>query len=94
MLPETTYQTLADKLDDQSKGMIISAVMEDKTQSSKLLNDFTKEFPQSIVGEADSYIWGLDIELVKSVSTLTINIVATILVAFAAIIVLVSSNCH
>ena len=40
MLPETTYQTLVDKLDDQSKGMIISAVMEDKAQSSKLLNDF------------------------------------------------------
>ena len=49
-----------------------------------------KEFPQSIVGEGNSYIWGLDIELVKSVSTLTINIVATILVAFAVIIVLVS----
>ena len=90
MLPETTYQTLAGKLDDQSKGMILSAVMEDKTQSSKLLNDFTKEFPQSIVGEGNSYIWGLDIELVKNVSTLTINIVATILVAFAVIIVLVS----
>ena len=50
----------------------------------------SKEFPQSVVGDTTSYIWGLDIELVKSVSTLTINIVATILVAFAAIIVLVS----
>ncbi len=90
MLPETSYQTLAEKVDDQSNGMILSAVMEDKAQSSKLLNDFMKEFPQLMVGEATSYIWGLDIELVKSVSTLTINIVATILVAFAAIIVLVS----
>ncbi|MEH7235401.1 ABC transporter permease [Bacillus sp. JJ1562] len=90
MLPETSYQTLAGNLDDQSNGMILSAVMEDKTQSSKVLNDFTKEFPQSIVGDTTSYIWGLDIELVKNVSTLTINIVATILVAFAAIIVLVS----
>ena len=45
-------------------------------------------------GETNSYIWGLDIDLVKSVNTLTINIVATILVAFAAIIVLVSLNCH
>ena len=47
-------------------------------------------FQQSAVGETTSYIWGLDIELVKNVNTLTINIVATILVAFAAIIVLVS----
>ncbi|MEH7386846.1 ABC transporter permease [Bacillus sp. JJ1521] len=90
MLPEASYQRLADEVRDQSKGKIISAVMEDKTQSSKLLNDFTKEFPQSTIGETTSYIWGLDIELVKSVSTLTINIVATILVAFSAIIVLVS----
>ncbi|RFB15438.1 ABC transporter permease [Bacillus sp. HNG] len=90
MLPESSYHTLTDNLDGQSKGMIISAVMKDKTQSSKVLSDFSKEFPQSIVGESTSYIWGLDIELVKNVSTLTINIIATILVIFAAIIVLVS----
>ncbi|MGE7949476.1 ABC transporter permease [Lysinibacillus sp. NPDC093688] len=85
MLPARAYQTLADEL---GKGLIISAVMEDKTQSTKLLNDFSKEFPQST--EATSSIGALDIEKVKSVSTLTINIIAMILVAFAAIIVLVS----
>lgn len=90
MLPESSYQTLADELDSVSEGLIISAVMEDKTQSSKLLNDFITEFPQSTVGKTTSFIWGLDIEMVKSVNTLTINIVAMILVAFAAIIVLVS----
>ncbi|MDR4887803.1 ABC transporter permease [Fredinandcohnia sp. QZ13] len=90
MLPEASYHTLTDNLDDQAKGMIISALMKDKTQSSKVLSDFSNEFPQSIVGESTSYIWGLDIELVKNVSTLTINIIATILVIFAAIIVLVS----
>lgn len=90
MLPETSYQALADELDNVSKGLIISAVMEDKTQSTKLLSDFTKAFPQSTVGETISYIWGLDVEMVKSVNTLTINIVAMILVAFATIIVLVS----
>ncbi|MEY9973471.1 putative ABC transport system permease protein [Lysinibacillus sp. RC46] len=87
MLPAIAYQTLADELD---KGLIISAVMEDKTQSTKLVNDFIKEFPQSTVGEPTSSIGTLDIEMVKSVSTLTINIIAMILVAFAAIIVLVS----
>ncbi|MCL1701509.1 ABC transporter permease [Lysinibacillus sp. Bpr_S20] len=85
MLPARAYQTLANEVD---KGLIISAVMEDKTQSTKLLNDFSKEFPQST--EATSSIGALDIEKVKSVSTLTINIIAMILVAFAAIIVLVS----
>ena len=90
MLPETSYLALADELDNQSKGLIISALMEDKTQSTNLLNDFTKEFPQSTVSETNSYIWGLDIETVKNVSVLTINIIAVLLVAFAAIIVLVS----
>jgi len=86
MLPEISYQKLADELDKQTEGWFISAVMEDETQSTKLLNDFIKEFPQSTIGD----IWTLDIEMVKSVSTLTINIIAMILVAFAAIIVLVS----
>ena len=90
MLPQSPYQTLAAKLDTLTDGVVISALMEDKTQSAKLLNDFTKEFPQSTVGETTSYIWGLDIDMVKSVSTLTINIIAVILVAFAAIMVLVS----
>ena len=43
MLPETSYQALADELDNQSKGLIISAVMEDQTQSPKLQNDFIQE---------------------------------------------------
>ena len=90
MLPDNSYQTLVDELDKQSEGLVISAVMKDKTQSTKLLNDFSKEFPQSTTGETTSYIWAIDIEMVKSVNTLTINIVAMILVAFAAIIVLVS----
>ena len=47
MLPETSYQTLADELDNQSKGLIISAVMEDKTQSSKLKNDFIQNVMES-----------------------------------------------
>ena len=87
-LPETSYRALADELDSET-GVIISAVMEDKTKSTKLLNDFNKEFPQT-EGELNSDILGLDIEMVKSVNTMTINIVAMILVAFAAIIVLVS----
>lgn len=90
MLPESSYQQLVDELDNQSKGLIISAIMEDKTQSSKLNNDFIQEVRHTQADETTSKYWGLDIELVKNVNTLTINIVATILVAFAAIIVIVS----
>ena len=90
MVPKNAYLALADELDNLSKGLIISAVMEDQTQSTNLLSDFTKEFPQTTVSESNSYIWGVDIEMVKSVNMLTINIIAMILVAFATIIVLVS----
>ena len=90
MLPEASYRTLAEELGNGSKGLLISAVMEDQAQSTKLMNDFSREFPQSTVVETDSILLGLDIEMVKSVNTLTINIIAMILIAFAAIIVLVS----
>ncbi|WP_332646038.1 ABC transporter permease [Lysinibacillus sp. 54212] len=90
MLPATSYQTIEAELegDNLSKGFILSALMEDSTQSSELLNDFNTEFPQLTVGGAT--IWALDIEITKSVSMMTINIIAMILVAFSAIIVLVS----
>ena len=44
MLPETSYQALADELDNKSEGLILSAVMEDQTQSPKLQNDFIQEY--------------------------------------------------
>ncbi|KAA0546397.1 ABC transporter permease [Bacillus sp. BGMRC 2118] len=90
MVPNATFTQLSEELDNQSKGMILSALMEDTSKASKLNNDFIQEVEQSQGDESSSYIRGLDIELVKSVNTLTINIIATILVAFAAIIVLVA----
>ncbi len=91
MLPESSYQRLANELDNQSKALVFSARMEDKQQSPKLSEDFIQEVQQSQIDDvAATNIMGIDIELVKNVSTLTINIIATILVAFAAVIVLVS----
>ncbi|KOS71807.1 hypothetical protein AEA09_00235 [Lysinibacillus contaminans] len=90
MLPDTDYQSLADELDNQSKGMMISVVMEDKKQSPKLNNDFFQNLKKPQTVESTSYIWGLDIELLKNVDSLVIKIIATILIAFSAIIVIVS----
>lgn len=90
MLPEPSYQSLADEIDSQSKGMIISIVMEDKTKSPKLKNDFIENVKESQLEQPTTFMMALDTEEVKSVNTLTISIIATILVAFAAIIVLVS----
>lgn len=67
MLPETSYQKLENELDSQSEALSISAIMEDKKQSSKLNNDFIKEVQQSQLDKPAAYILGLDIELVKKV---------------------------
>lgn len=90
MLPESSYRQLVSELDPRSEGIALSAIMEDQSKSSTLRNDFIKEFQSSTEEDSASSINGTDIELVKSVNTLTINIVATLLVAFAIIIVLVS----
>ena len=89
MLPEIAYANLKDELDTQSDAIVISVIMENLTQSAKFKNNFINKY-QRLTEESNSYIWGLDFELVKGVNTLTVNMVATILVAFAIIIVLVS----
>ncbi|QTD43483.1 FtsX-like permease family protein [Sporosarcina sp. Te-1] len=90
MLPNTSYRQLADELDDRSRALMVSAVMEDKTQASKLNQDFIQEIEESKINEKNPYYWGLDNGLVKSVNGMTVTIIATILIAFAAIIVLIS----
>ncbi|WP_232225618.1 ABC transporter permease [Oceanobacillus manasiensis] len=90
MLPENAYQKLTDELDTRSEALLLSALIEDKTQASKINSEFVQKVQQSQEGNPTSYIFGLDVELVRYVNTLTINIIAMILVAFAAIIVLVS----
>lgn len=91
MLPETSYQSLMAKIGNHSKAVIVSAVMEDRVDAPVLENDFIQYIKESQgEGTASTSIFGINIEVVKSVNTLTINIIATILVAFAAIIVIVS----
>ncbi len=68
----------------------MSTIFKDPTQSPRLIVDFRKQFPQPNEGMSAPFSWVNDIEMVKSVSTLPINMVAMILVAFAAVIVLVS----
>ena len=51
MLPETSYQALADELDNKSKALSVSAVMEDPTQSPGLKNDFIQHVQQSTEGQ-------------------------------------------
>ena len=82
MLPEVPYKALQNELEELSNGIIISAVMDDQTQSTKLLHDFTLKFPQSKDGESTSYIW--DLMTMSETSTIMIakatKIIATMLI--------------
>ncbi|UNK18750.1 FtsX-like permease family protein [Paenibacillus sp. N3/727] len=82
ILPDSDYHQLSDKLGKTADGILMSASLTDSTQSAELLNDYNKQFSHPH--------WGADIAMMKSVNTMTVNIVAMILVAFAAVIVLVS----
>ncbi|WP_303981493.1 ABC transporter permease [Niallia circulans] len=90
MLPETSYRSLAGAIDSQSKGMNMSVLLDDRTKSPQLKNDFMEYIQETQRAEEISFIMALDMGEVKSVNTLTINIIATILVAFAAIIIIIS----
>ena len=90
LLPDVSYRQLSDALGEQTNGIFMSAHLTDGSQSSQLLIDYEKQFPNRNAIDSSQYYWSSDIEMMKSVNTMTINIVAMILVAFAAIMVLVS----
>ncbi|MDR0269327.1 FtsX-like permease family protein [Paenibacillus sp.] len=82
VVPDVAYHQLSDKLDKTADGILMSASLTDSIKSAELLNDYNKQFSQPQ--------WGADIVMMKNVNTMTVNTVAMILVAFAAVIVLVS----
>lgn len=90
LLPDTAYRELSGEMGGAAEGILVSAALKDLKQSTALLNDFNKEFPHLNTGMTSHFYYEADIETLKSFSTMTTNIVAMILVAFAAVIVLVS----
>lgn len=89
-LPETAYNTLLQDLGEKEQAFLFSSMLNDQSQAAKLLNEFRKQFPQSQHGNFEGYFWGEEIEEIKTANTMTVNIIAIILVAFSAIIVIVS----
>jgi putative ABC transport system permease protein len=86
-LPNNGYLQLSDKLGDIAEGTMMSAILADSTQSTWFLNEYQEQYAMSA---NPPYSWAMDIGIAESTSAVTINIVAMILVAFAAVIVLVS----
>jgi putative ABC transport system permease protein len=89
-LPGAGYDQLSDKLGETAEGTLLSAILKDSKQSTKLFNDYNKKFPDPSGNVNSPLFWELDIETMKIVGTIVINLVAMILFAFSAVIVLVS----
>lgn len=89
-LPDAAYDQLSDQLGETAGGTLLSAVLKDSKQSVKLLNDYNKKFPDPSGNVNAPLFWKADIETMKIVGTIIINLVAMILFAFSAVIVLVS----
>ncbi|XID92267.1 ABC transporter permease [Paenibacillaceae bacterium WGS1546] len=89
-LADAAYRELSGKAGESPSGILMSATLEDMKHSGAMLEDFHKAFPLSSDGVNAPFHYMADIEVMKQVSGLTTNMVAMILVAFAAVIVLVS----
>jgi len=89
LLPDASYKQLASKLGEHEEVLQINAVLQDGSQADELQKEFKSQF-SSEVTEGGSPYWLRDTQTAKSVGTITINIVALILVAFAAVMIIVS----
>jgi putative ABC transport system permease protein len=84
------YLELSNQLGSIAEGTMISAILADSTQSPWFLSEYQEQYQQDEMGTNPPFSWAMDMEIAESISAVTINIVAMILVAFAAVIVLVS----
>lgn len=89
-LADAAYQELSGKTGESASGILMSAALEDMKHSGAILEDYHQAFPLSSDGVNAPFHYMADIEVMKQVSGLPTNMVAMILVAFAAVIVLVS----
>lgn len=87
-LPETSYRELSEDLGDDFEGIFLSAIFKDGSRLDTLRRDYSVQFPESNES-VDPSFWSGDLEEAQS-STLTINLVAALFVAFAAIIIFVA----
>ncbi|PWW03281.1 putative ABC transport system permease protein [Paenibacillus cellulosilyticus] len=87
-LSGAAYEALSAKLGGDARGILISAAMQDMTRSTRILDDYHKVYPLVSEGATAKFHYMADIESMKQVNGLTVNMIAMILVAFAVVIVL------
>ncbi|MWC30790.1 ABC transporter permease [Paenibacillus sp. MMS18-CY102] len=89
-LADAAYRQLSVKLGDKGSGVLLSATLADMKRSTEMLDEFHTKFMSTSSGVNDPFQYMADIEVMKQVSGMTVNLIAIILVVFAGVIVLVS----
>ncbi len=89
-LPDGSYSALAERLGTTANGTMLSVVVHELGKSTSLLTDFELAFPETAVAMHVGDVYMMDVMTAKDGSLVTINIIAMILVLFAALIVGVS----
>ncbi|MCR8643417.1 FtsX-like permease family protein [Paenibacillus sp. N1-5-1-14] len=90
VLPTAGYEELVRQLGEAEQGIVMSAVLTDSKHATDLLSQFEEEFPTLSPDNALSTYYEGNFEAMKTSLGFTINIVAMILVAFAAVVLIVS----
>ncbi|MGG3506734.1 FtsX-like permease family protein [Paenibacillus lautus] len=87
-LPGDDYSELSRELGSSASGVLMSATFKNSEHSSEMLRDYHENFSYSNHSK-DAGFWSGDIKMAKD-STVTVDMIAMILIAFAVVLVLVS----
>lgn len=89
-VPEASYLALSDRLEASAKGTMLSVILGRSGESTSMLTDFEEAFPAIAVAMHTGDVFAIDVASTKDGNSITVNIIAMILVLFAALIVAVS----
>lgn len=89
-LPDADYKQLYEQIGEVEGGVQLAVQLANKEKTIELLNAFNLQFPDLNNDASKPLFFQVDIQTVKEVLSMTINIITMILIAFAAIIVIVT----
>lgn len=90
MSPDASYSMLADRLGASANSTMLSVILRESGESTSMLSEFKKAFPETGIAMHAGDFFAIDVESTKDGNSITINLIAMILVLFAALIVGVS----
>ncbi|MFD0673457.1 ABC transporter permease [Cohnella sp. GCM10027633] len=89
-MPGNSFSALADRIGASANGTMLSVTVGDSGESTSMLADFKETFVETAIAMNAGQLFAIDVQTSKDGNSISINIIAMILVLFAALIVGVS----